>query len=117
MTRHQKWRAELRAKYAPAGKFPHKCKACGEWFYTYRPDAQTCSQRCRKAYSRSPAGALARLKRLGRSLDEYKTDREWAAQKHARDKAWRQIMEDSRSGLKLKQARVPSQSNRGTLSI
>ncbi len=85
--------------------------------YTYRPDAQTCSQRCRKAYSRSPAGALARLKRLGRSHDEYKTDREWAAQKHARDKAWRQIMEDSRSGLKLKQARVPSQSNRGTLSI
>ena len=68
-------RAELRAKYTIDGKFPHKCKACGEFFYTYRPDAQTCSAKCRKAFSRSPAGHLARLERLAKS-DERKETRQ-----------------------------------------
>jgi hypothetical protein len=79
--------AEIRAKYALGGKFPHKCKGCGKLFYTYRPDAQTCSGRCRKAYSRSPAGALERLKRLGRAHEEYKADREHAKLR-ALWKAW-----------------------------
>jgi predicted nucleic acid-binding Zn-ribbon protein len=81
-------RAEFRAKYAKYdGKYLRECKACGKLFYAYRPDAQTCSQRCRKAHSRSPAGALARLKRLGRSHDQYKADREQAAQARAFDRA------------------------------
>jgi len=50
--------AELPAKYTVEGKFPHKCKACGEFFYTYRPDAQTCSAKCRKAFSRSAEGHM-----------------------------------------------------------
>jgi hypothetical protein len=102
-TRYRKMQAELRAKYARwEGKFPHKCKACGKLFFAYRPDAQTCSQRCRKAYSRSPAGALARLKRLGASHDQ--ADRKQAAQTRTFNRAWRQIVEDSKSGLKLKRA-------------
>lgn len=88
MTRYRKMQAELRAKYAIDGKFPRQCKFCGELFYAYRPDAQTCSQRCRKAFSRSPAGHMARLKRLGQSGDPYETDRRLGALK-CRGKAWR----------------------------
>jgi predicted nucleic acid-binding Zn-ribbon protein len=98
--------AEFRAKYAESGKFLRQCKACGKLFYAYRPDAQTCSQRCRKAQSRSPSGALARLKRLGRSDDQYKADREQAARR-ARStergaRSWRTAKVDrNSSGLLL----------------
>ena len=34
--------------------------------YSWRMDAQTCSARCRKAFSRSSKGRLERLKRLSR---------------------------------------------------
>jgi hypothetical protein len=41
------------------------CRVCNTKFYSIRSDAKTCSEKCRKAFSRSPAGHMARLKRLG----------------------------------------------------
>jgi hypothetical protein len=43
------------------------CLVCEKEFDSVRSDVMTCSPKCRKALSRSPAGHMARLRRLGRT--------------------------------------------------
>ena len=50
------------------------CHVCLRCFYTYRDDAQFCSPRCRKAFSRSPEGHAKRLKRLATIAAKTNTD-------------------------------------------
>ena len=42
------------------------CLVCDKEFHSVRSDVKTCSPKCRKALSRSPAGHMARLRRLRR---------------------------------------------------
>lgn len=66
LCRKRKERRPKRTATAQKGlKRPDKysCVVCGQEFRAFH-EAKTCSVRCRKALSRSPAGYLARLKRL-----------------------------------------------------
>ena len=82
------------------------CVACGQEFHAFRLEAKTCNARCRKRLSRSPAGALERLRRLGQ-IDNIKVQRKARADEAVLRKERHQQGEDRKTSLKLKPAKLP----------
>src|SRR5215510_10422143 len=82
------------------------CVVCGQEFHAFRLEAKTCSARCRKRLSRSPAGALERLRRLGQ-IDNIKVQRKARAEEAVLRKERHQQGEGRKTSLKLKPAKLP----------
>jgi hypothetical protein len=83
-TWYRNLQAKSRAKFAAGdGKVIRVCKMCARVFYSRRMDAQTCSVKCRSAFSRSSKGALARLKRLAPVVEEKARQKKWIELKRA----------------------------------
>jgi hypothetical protein len=88
-TRYRIDQAKDRAIFvALDGTVIRECKMCGGIFYSRRMDAQTCSVKCRSAFSRSSKGALARLKRLAKAGEE-KAEQKERIERKRRMQVWK----------------------------
>lgn len=69
------------ARKEPALSYTHTCKGCGHTFTAWRPQAETCSNACRKrayraAHAAREAESLTRLDELLAQLSELATPKE-----------------------------------------